>query len=80
MDVVTSTGFPTFWGFDGMPYFILRWWTDVIVQAKTSAGGGFAGSSGSGLLSTSWKCCTQRAACACSVLRLLPSLSLTGTD
>ena len=31
-------------------------------------------------LSTSRKCCTHLAACSCSVVRLLPSLSLTRTD
>ena len=41
---------------------------------RPSGGGGSAGSSGSGQLSTSRECCTHLTACPCSVVRLLPSL------
>ena len=40
----------------------------------------WAGSSGSGRLSTSWKCWTHLSACFFSVVKSLPFLSFTGAD
>ena len=52
----------------------------VLMLKTTSAGGELARTSGSAPLSSSRKCCTNRTAYSRSVVRVAPSLSLTGEE
>ena len=79
MDGISASSFPTLYGFDGEPNFYFSWGTGVNVQ-RDICWWESAGSSSGVWLSTSQKCCTHLAAYVCSVVRLLPSLSLTGAD
>ena len=82
MDGINARGLATLLGFNGSSIFSFSGWVDVYFKDICSRWGGehLAGLSGSGRLSTSWKCFTHLAVCLRCLVKALPFLSLTGAD